>query len=73
MNNKMKKANVSLDFVGMEHDLLKTWSEEKLFEKMVEKNKDGERFRFLDGPMTANNRAGVHHFWGRILKRSIFH
>ena len=64
----MKKANVSLDFVGMEHDLLKTWSEEKLFEKMVEKNKDGERFRFLDGPMTANNRAGVHHFWGRILK-----
>lgn len=64
----MKKANVSLDFVSMEHDLLKTWSEEKLFEKMVEKNKGKERFRFLDGPVTANNRSGVHHFWGRVLK-----
>ena len=64
----MKKAPVSLDFVEMEHNILKTWSEEKLFEKMVEKNKDGERFRFLDGPATANNRLGVHHYWGRVLK-----
>ena len=64
----MKKENASLDFVQMEHDMLKFWEETKLFDKIVEKNKNGKRFKFLDGPMTANNPAGVHHIWGRTLK-----
>ncbi len=25
-------------------------------------------FRFLDGPITANNPMGIHHAWGRTLK-----
>ena len=25
-------------------------------------------FRFVDGPITANNPMGVHHAWGRTLK-----
>ena len=64
----MKKENASPDFVKMEHAMLDFWKENKCFDKLVEKNKNGKRFRFLDGPITANNRAGIHHFWGRTLK-----
>lgn len=65
----MQKESTSLNFVEMEHDLLKKWKDINLFDKMVEKNKNSsKRFKFLDGPATANNRLGVHHFWGRVMK-----
>lgn len=64
----MKKEQAVPNFVEMEHDILKFWEENKSFKKLVDKNKGNERFRFLDGPATANNRLGVHHFWGRTLK-----
>ena len=64
----MKKANASLDFVTMEKQMLDNWEKSNLFDKIVKKNESGKRFRFLDGPITANNRAGVHHMWGRVLK-----
>ena len=53
----------------MEHNVLSFWDKEKCFDRLVDKNRDSKkRFRFLDGPMTANNPAGVHHIWGRTLK-----
>ncbi len=64
----MKKEVAMPDFVSMEHDMLKFWAKEKCFEKLVAKNKGHENFKFLDGPVTANNRLGVHHIWGRTLK-----
>ena len=64
----MEKEKVVPNFVEMEKDILRFWEENNSFHKLVEKNKNGERFRFLDGPATANNRLGIHHFWGRTLK-----
>lgn len=64
----MKKEQGTPNFINMEHDMLSFWKNENVFNKLVEKNKNGKRFRFLDGPATANNRLGVHHFWGRTLK-----
>ncbi len=64
----MQKEVGNPNFVQMEEDILSFWKENKCFEKLVEKNRDGERFRFLDGPVTANNKLGVHHIWGRTLK-----
>ena len=64
----MEKEQANLDFVEMEHEVLDFWKDSNAFEKLVEKNKDGERYRFLDGPMTANNKMGIHHAWGRTLK-----
>lgn len=64
----MKKESATVNFLDIEHEMLKTWKEEDLFHSIVDKNKNGKRFRFLDGPMTANNRCGVHHIWGRTLK-----
>lgn len=64
----MKKENPTPDFIAVEKAMLKFWKENDCFKKLVEKNKDGERFRFLDGPITANNPMGIHHAWGRTLK-----
>ncbi|MBO5773638.1 MAG: class I tRNA ligase family protein, partial [Clostridia bacterium] len=64
----MRKENANPDFVAMEKATLKFWQDEQCFEKLVEKNKNGERFRFLDGPITANNPMGIHHSWGRTMK-----
>lgn len=64
----MKRESANTNFVELEKNILEFWKQNKCFEKLVEKNKDGERFRFLDGPATANNKLGVHHIWGRTLK-----
>lgn len=64
----MKKEQGTPDFVELEKNILKFWEENKSFEKLVKKNAGHARFKFLDGPATANNRLGVHHFWGRVLK-----
>ena len=29
---------------------------------------NGKKYRFIDGPITANNKMGVHHAFGRSLK-----
>lgn len=64
----MKKEQVLPNFVELEHGILKFWKDNNCFNDLVRKNSGKERFRFLDGPATANNRLGVHHFWGRTLK-----
>ncbi|MEG2484113.1 MAG: isoleucine--tRNA ligase [Clostridia bacterium] len=64
----MKKVKSGQDFVEMEQEVLKFWEEENCFKKLQEKNKGNEPFRFLDGPITANNPMGIHHAWGRTLK-----
>ncbi len=65
----MKKEVAMPNFIEMEHNVLSFWNKEKCFDRLVDKNRDSKkRFRFLDGPMTANNPAGVHHIWGRTLK-----
>lgn len=58
----------SYDFVKNEEEVLKYWQDENCFEKLREKNKDGKKYRFIDGPITANNKMGVHHAFGRSLK-----
>ena len=64
----MKKVDADFNFIEMEHNILNFWEKEQCFKKLQEKNKDGKPFRFLDGPITANNPMGIHHAWGRTLK-----
>lgn len=64
----MKKVEADFNFIEMEHNILNFWEKEQCFKKLQEKNKDGKPFRFLDGPITANNPMGIHHAWGRTLK-----
>lgn len=64
----MKKVEPNFNFIEMEHNIMEFWEKEQCFQKLLEKNKEGKKFRFLDGPITANNPMGIHHAWGRTLK-----
>src|ERR671914_1410245 len=56
------------DLVAIEHRVLEFWSQQRCFDRLQERNRLGPVFRFIDGPITANNPMGVHHAWGRTLK-----
>lgn len=58
----------SYSFSANEEEILKYWEENDSFKKLKEKNKNGKKYRFIDGPITANNPMGIHHAWGRTLK-----
>ncbi|MEN3342873.1 MAG: isoleucyl-tRNA synthetase, partial [Actinomycetota bacterium] len=60
------------DHPALEEEVLELWEREGTFERLRERNRGGPKFRFMDGPMTANNPAGVHHGHGRTLK-DVFH
>jgi isoleucyl-tRNA synthetase len=56
------------DHPALEREILELWEREGTFEALRERNRGGERWSFIDGPITANNPMGVHHAWGRTLK-----
>jgi isoleucyl-tRNA synthetase len=56
------------DHPALEHQILEWWEREGVFEQLREQNEGGPVFSFIDGPITANKRMGVHHMWGRTLK-----
>ena len=68
MADKFKKVKNQIDFIELEHEILKFWEENQIFNKLVSKNKGNNPWSFMDGPITANNPMGVHHAWGRSLK-----
>jgi isoleucyl-tRNA synthetase len=63
-----EKVETRVDFPAAERAVLKFWDDLRAFERLCEKNKNGPRWSFLDGPITANNPMGVHHAWGRTYK-----
>ena len=56
------------DHAALEREILAWWDDEGIFDQLREQNRGGERWSFIDGPITANNPMGVHHAWGRTLK-----
>ena len=56
------------DLIAQEHDVLRMWAERRTFARLRAQNAEGERWSFLDGPITANSPMGVHHAWGRTYK-----
>lgn len=57
-----------VNFPALELEVLEFWQREKVFEQSVEKNKDGQRYNFYEGPPTANGRPGIHHILARAFK-----
>lgn len=52
----------------LEEKVLQFWKENKIFEKSLKLRESGERFKFFEGPPTANGRPGIHHVLGRAFK-----
>lgn len=64
----LDKVDPKVDFIRLEHEMLKFWKENDIFRKRVSSNRGNKKWSFLDGPITANNPMGVHHAWGRTYK-----
>ena len=62
-----KPVSSRVDFPKMEEDVLKVWASEDTFKKSLEKNINGERYRFYDGPPFA---TGLPHY-GHLLAGTI--
>src|SRR5579864_1422333 len=56
------------DPVNREASVLEFWRERRVFERSLERTKDGPRYSFYEGPPTANGRPGVHHVLARAFK-----
>ena len=58
------------DHPALEEDVLAWWDEERIFDRLRERNRGGRHWSFFDGPKTANtiDGLGVHHLWGRTYK-----
>ena len=64
-----KKVEATPDFPALERRILRWWDVKGVLKKYLSKNRSSNKlFRFLDGPITANNPMGVHHAWGRTYK-----
>ena len=61
-------AENSTEFIRIEHEILDFWEKNNTFNKLKKQNEGNTPFRFIDGPMTANNAMGIHHAWGRTVK-----
>jgi len=55
-------------FPEIEKNILKFWSEGKIFEKSVQFRSSEKSFTFYEGPPTANGKPGIHHVMSRTLK-----
>ncbi|MEY2470741.1 MAG: isoleucyl-tRNA synthetase [Actinomycetota bacterium] len=56
------------DHNGLELEILELWERADTFGRLRRQNLDGPKFRFIDGPVTANKTLAVHTAWGRTLK-----
>lgn len=67
MNKQTSKDN-KVDFPQIEEEVLKLWDKEDVFQKTLDKTKDGESYVFFEGPPTANGKPGLHHVLARAYK-----
>jgi len=67
-NTMFRALDHQPDHNALEQDILDWWEEHSTFDKLRQKNENGEPFSFIDGPVTANKTLGVHTAWGRTLK-----
>ncbi len=51
-----------------EQKILDYWGKNKIYEKSVEKNKNGPKYRYLDGPPYTSGAIHLGHAWGKALR-----
>ncbi|MFQ5824027.1 MAG: isoleucine--tRNA ligase [bacterium] len=63
-----KELSTQLNFPALEKEILKSWEENKIFEKSIGNRDPAKPFIFYEGPPTANGRPGIHHVISRTIK-----
>ncbi|MGD0729439.1 MAG: isoleucine--tRNA ligase [Candidatus Micrarchaeaceae archaeon] len=57
-----------LDMNSREQEVLKYWEENNTNEKVKQKNSNGKKFYFLDGPPYVTGDLAAHHIWVETIK-----
>ena len=57
-----------IDFKKIEAETLKFWEDEKIYEKVKNKNKNGKKFYFLQGPPYTSGRIHIGQAWNNSMK-----
>ncbi|MBE0572147.1 MAG: isoleucine--tRNA ligase [Ignavibacteriaceae bacterium] len=63
-----KQGLEKIKYPETEQNILKFWSERKIFEKSIQFRSQEMSFTFYEGPPTANGKPGIHHVMARTLK-----
>ncbi len=66
-----KKVPTDLNFVAREKEVENFWKENNIFEKSMERTKEGPTYTFYDGPPTANGKPHIGHVLTRVIKDMI--
>ncbi|MFW3147076.1 MAG: isoleucine--tRNA ligase [Thermoplasmatota archaeon] len=71
--DEVEKSQVSgaSESVALEEGVLKRWRDLGIIGRLLDHNKGSEKFRFLEGPPTANAPPGVHHVFARTVKDTV--
>jgi len=57
-----------IDFKKIEEEMLEFWDKNQIYEKAKEKNKDGKKFYFLQGPPYTSGKLHIGHAWNNNMK-----
>lgn len=71
---KLKKFELfpeNFSYSKNEHNILKYWKNNQIFEKTLEKNKNNKNYSFYEGPPTVNGKPGLHHLMARTIKDTV--
>ncbi len=63
-----RQISAAVDLPAVEHNILKFWRENSIFEKTVSSREEGPVWTFYEGPPTANGMPGTHHIEARVFK-----
>jgi len=63
-----ESVNQHPELPAVEERVLARWQDRGVVRQALHRNRDGQLFRFYDGPPTANGRPGVHHVEARVFK-----
>ncbi|MCW8803273.1 MAG: isoleucine--tRNA ligase, partial [Ignavibacteriaceae bacterium] len=63
-----KQGLEKIQYPETEQNILKFWSERKIFKKSIQFRSPEKSFVFYEGPPTANGKPGIHHVMARTLK-----
>ncbi|NNC95523.1 MAG: isoleucine--tRNA ligase [Chitinophagales bacterium] len=57
-----------LDLPSVDEQILKFWTEEKIFDKSLQNREGNDNYVFYEGPPSANGKPGIHHVISRTIK-----
>lgn len=68
MYRPLAAGSGQVDLPALEREVLKRWSDERVFERTLARGEGRPQWIFYEGPPTANGMPGVHHVEARVFK-----